>query len=85
MFISFSQLTYGNTDLPSHIPRDDIVEYLERFGTLTEFKQIGGGVSGFAQYKSAQDAKVVLDRFQNQLFLGHRAHPSTALFFFALS
>ncbi|KAJ7276300.1 hypothetical protein B0H12DRAFT_14286 [Mycena haematopus] len=61
-------------NLPSHATRDDIVEYLERFGKLTELKIIKSafGTSGFAQYDSVQDARFVLRTFRDQLFLGHR-------------
>ncbi|KAF7352872.1 Serine/arginine-rich splicing factor 6 [Mycena venus] len=64
-------------NLPSDTTRDDIIQHLERFGKLTEFKLFESETKsrlsyGFAQYHSAQDARFVLDTFRDRPFLGHR-------------
>ncbi|KAJ7507702.1 hypothetical protein B0H11DRAFT_137205 [Mycena galericulata] len=61
-------------NLPSDATRDDVFNYLERFGRLTELKIIESESFsyGFAQFSSNQAAKTVLDTFRNRLFLGHR-------------
>ncbi|KAJ7499015.1 hypothetical protein FB451DRAFT_1203962 [Mycena latifolia] len=59
-------------NLPS-VAYDDVLNYLERFGRLTELKifETESFSYGFAQFSSEEDAKYVLDTFHGRLFLGH--------------
>ncbi|KAJ7129784.1 hypothetical protein C8R44DRAFT_88817 [Mycena epipterygia] len=61
-------------NLPSYAKRDDVFNYLERFGRLTELKIIETDslIYGFAQFVEEEDAKYVLETFRGRLFLGHR-------------
>ncbi|KAJ7228760.1 hypothetical protein GGX14DRAFT_614869 [Mycena pura] len=63
-------------NLPHDAKRDDIFNYLERFGRLTELKIIESKSSsyGFAQFASEEDAQCVLETFRDRLFLGHCAY-----------
>ncbi|KAF7301355.1 hypothetical protein MIND_00700700 [Mycena indigotica] len=53
--------------------RDDVYDYLQRFGTIVELKIIANRSFsyGFAQFESVDDANCVLETFRGRLFLGH--------------
>ncbi|KAJ7937146.1 hypothetical protein B0H13DRAFT_200310 [Mycena leptocephala] len=61
-------------NLPVHANREDVFNYLKRFGKLSELKIIASETYsyGFVEFASEQDARFVLDTFRDRLFLGHR-------------
>ncbi|KAJ7068174.1 hypothetical protein C8F01DRAFT_1246712 [Mycena amicta] len=67
-----SYLDSPHTELPLDVDRNDVFEYLQRFGSLVELKIIASKSFsyGFAQFASSADAEAVLETFRGRRFLG---------------